>query len=288
MGRAISTHAPRKSKAALARELGISRQSLYYTPTLPGKDMTLKASIEHVMADHRAYGHKRIAMELGINKKCVLRVMKLFGLQPQRRRKKHPEKPQDRGAAPMEIPNRIQGLLVTRPNQIWVADFTYLPYQNRFVYLATVEDLFTRKILGWSVSVRHTADLVTDALLDAMSRHCKPEIFHSDQGSEYRSELFLGTLKQEKILPSMSEKASPTQNGFKESFYSQFKLELGHPDCHETMGELIEAIALQIHYYNTSRIHTALKCAPDIFAKRYELSQNFIPLTEVKQKGVSV
>lgn len=281
---AITAHAPPKSKTQLARELGISRQSLYYAPKLPVKDMALKASIEKVMADNPAYGHKRIAIELCINKKRVRRVMKLFGLVPKRRRGAKPEKQNDIGVEPMNIPNRIRGTAVTRPNQVWVADFTYLWFQGHFLYLATVEDLFTRQIRGWAVSVRHTADLVTEALLDALSRHPRPDIFHSDQGSEYRSDLFLDTLKREHIQVSMSAKASPTQNGYKESFYSQFKLELGYPDCYETMGEFIEAIALQIHYYNTKRIHTALKCAPNIFAKRFEL--NLLP--EAKQKVLIV
>lgn len=281
---AITTNAPPKSKAALARELGISRQSLYYTPKLPSKDMALKAAIENVMKDNQAYGHKRIAIELGVNKKRVGRVMKLFNLTVKRKRRKKPDKEKDIGAEPVSIPNRIRELIVGGSGIVWISDFTYLLYQNRFVYLATVEDIFTRQILGWTVSVRHTADLVTDALCDALSRHPKPEIFHSDQGSEYRSDLFLGTLKRECILASMSAKASPWQNGYKESFYSQFKLELGRPDCHETMGELIEAIAIQIHYYNTKRIHTALKCAPNIFAKRFELNQ----LTMVNQKVLSV
>ena len=281
---AITAQAPGQSKAALARELGVSRQSLYYLPKLPAKDMALKANIEKVMADNAAYGHKRIALELGVNKKRALRVMRLFGLAPKRQRRKKPEKQKDIGVDPMDIPTRLQGLMVTGPNQVWVADFTYLPYQGKFVYLATVEDMFTRQICGWTVSVRHTADMVTEALLDALSRHLKPDIFHSDQGSEYRSDLFLGTLEREQITPSMSEQASPTQNGYKESFYSQFKLELGYPDCYETMGELVEAIAIQIHYYNTRRIHTTLKCAPNIFAERFALNQ----LTEVKQKVLSV
>lgn len=285
---AITTHAPLKSKTALAHELGVSRQGLYYVPTLPIKDMALKKDIEAVMKDNPAYGHKRIAIELGINKKRVVRVMKLFNLSPKRKRKKKPEKMKDTGAEPMNIPNRIQGLIVVKPNVVWISDFTYLSFQNKFVYLATVEDLFTRQILGWTVSVRHTADLVTEALLDALSRHSRPKLFHSDQGSEYRSNLFLQTLNREHILPSMSAKASPWQNGYKESFYSQFKLELGAPDCYETMGELIEAIAIQIHYYNTKRIHTALKCAPNIFAKRFELNHKSNQLIEMKTEVLSV
>ena len=135
---AINLTAPPKSKKELARQLGISRQSLYYKPKLPEKDLNLKAEIEKVMVKHKAYGHKRIAIELRINKKRVLRVMKLFGLKPQRKRKK-PDKPQDLGQALIAIPNLVQGIIIDAPNQVWVSDFTYLPYYGRFVYLATLE-----------------------------------------------------------------------------------------------------------------------------------------------------
>ena len=135
---AINLTAPPKSKKELARQLGISRQNLYYKPKLPEKDLNLKAEIEKVMVKHKAYGHKRIAIELRINKKRILRVMKLFGLKPQRRRKK-PDKPQDLGQALIAIPNLVQGIIIEAPNQVWVSDFTYLPYYGRFVYLATLE-----------------------------------------------------------------------------------------------------------------------------------------------------
>ncbi len=102
--------------------------------------------------------------------------------------------------------------------------------------------------------------------------------------SKYGSDMLLKTLEREHSLPAMSEKASPWQNGYKESFYSQCKLERGHPDCYETMGELLEAMAIQIHCYSTKRIHTALKCAPDIFAKRFALN----PLTRARSKVLRV
>ena len=269
---AINQVAPSKSKKDLARELGVSRQSLYYKPKLPEKDLKLKAEIEKVMVKHKAYGHKRIAIELEINKKRVLRVMKLFGLKHQRRRKK-PDKPQDIGQESMAIPNLIQGIIISAPNQVWVSDFTYLSYFGRFVYLATLEDVFTREIVGWEVSVRHNTDLVAQALLNALEHYPVPQIAHSDQGSENRSKIYLNLLKSFNIQPSMSEKASPWQNGYKESFYSGFKLELGHPECCPTLGELIEAIAQQIHYYNNQRIHTALKCPPAVFAQRIALQE---------------
>jgi len=269
---AINQTAPAKSKKELAKELGISRQSLYYKPKLPEKDLRLKAEIDRVMAKHKAYGHKRLAIELKINKKRVLRVMKLFGLKPQRRRKK-PEKSEDLGQAPMAIPNLVQGIIIDAPNQVWVSDFTYLPYYGRFIYLATLEDVFTRQVVGWEVSIRHNTDLVTQALLNALEYYPAPRIAHSDQGNEYRSQKYLNLLKSFDIQPSMSEKASPWQNGYKESFYSDFKLELGHPECYPTLGELIEAMAQQIYYYNNQRIHTALKCPPAVFAQRVALQK---------------
>ena len=269
---AVNQTAPKKSKKELAQQLGVSRASLYYKPKLPAKDLKLKADIEKVMAKHKAYGHKRIAIALNINHKRVLRVMRVFGLKP-RRKRKAPPKPKDINQAPMAIPNLIQGIIIEAPNHVWVSDFTYLPYFGKFVYLATVEDVFTRQIIGWEVSTRHNADLVAGAFLNAVSKHKPPQIAHSDQGSENRSQAYLNLLRNFNVKISMSEKASPWQNGYKESFYSEFKLELGHPECYPTIGELIEAIAQQIYYYNTERIHTALKCPPAVFAQKYALQE---------------
>ncbi len=268
----VNRAAPKTSKKELAKQLGVSRASLYYKPKLPAKDLKLKAEIDKVMAKHKAYGHKRIAIDLDINHKRALRVMKIFGLKPQRERKA-PSKPNDIGQAPMNIPNLIQGIVIEAQNHVWVSDFTYLPYFGRFVYLATVEDVFTRQIIGWEVSTRHNAELVAGAFLDAIGDHRPPKIAHSDQGSENCSQIYLNLLRSFNIQVSMSAKASPWQNGYKESFYSEFKLELGHPECYPTLGELIEAIARQIHYYNNDRIHTALKCPPAVFAQRRALQK---------------
>lgn len=278
---AVNSESPQKSKKRLAEELGISRQSLYYKPKLPEKDLKLKAEIEKVMEKHKRYGHKRISIVLGINKKRILRVMKLFGLKPLRNRKP-PFKKQDQNQASMAIPNLIQGIIIQAPHLVWVSDFTYLPFFGTFVYLATVEDIFTRQIVGWQVSVKHNSDLVIQALLNGLSKYPAPNISHSDQGSEYRSLKYQGTLMISGIKPSMSEKASPWQNGYQESFYSEFKLELGHPECYQSLGELIEAIAQQIHYYNNERIHTALKCPPSVFTLKYQ-SQNLKLKVEKEQ-----
>ena len=269
MGKLVAELSAKQSKTHMAKELGVSRTGLYYTPKLPEKDLKLKSQIEEVLVHHKAYGHRRIALELLMNKKRVRRVMKLFGIKP-RRTRSIPVKPRDVGQEATPIPNLLMGLAVTHPNQVWASDFTYLPYHGKFMYLATVVDAFTRVVKGWVVGGRHNTELVLNALLDALHKHPAPEIFHSDQGSEYRSDAFQKLLATHHIQLSMSAKGSPWENGRQESFYSQFKLELGHPEIFRSVGELIEGIASQIHYYSYQRIHTALKCPPAVFAKRFE------------------
>ena len=145
-----------------------------------------------------------------------------------------------------------------------------MKFKGKFFYVATVMDLFTREIIGWSVSVRHDHRLVLEALDMALSKtKTLPFFFHSDQGSEYDSIDCITKLQENNIIVSMSAKGHPWENGFQESFYSQFKVDLGWPDQYETFGELIEAIHLQMNYYNKSRIHTSLKMSPVKFRVLY-------------------
>jgi transposase InsO family protein len=259
------------NKAKLAKNLGVCRQSLYYKPKLPAKDLDLKKQIEEVLTEHKAYGHRRIAIHLGINKKRILRVMKLFNLSPARK-PRVPVKTDDLKCGESKNLNLFKNFNLNSPSQIWASDFTYLPYfNNKFLYLATIIDCFTKEITGWNLSFKHNSTLIENALIDALSKRKKPKILHSDQGSEYKSEDFTKILKSNKIKQSMSKKSSPWENGMQESFYGKFKLELGHPKCYETLGELVEAIAHQIHYYNNKRIHTAIKCPPVVFYQRCQM-----------------
>ena len=156
---AINQLSPRQSKTQLAQELGVSRQSLYYQPRLPNKDNLLKIKIEKVIQDHKRYGHKRIALELHINKKRILRVMKLFNLRPKRNRRP-PFKKRDKDQEPMMIQNLIKNQVYWAPGRVWVSDFTYLWYFGRFIYLATLVDIYTREIVGWAISTRHNTELI--------------------------------------------------------------------------------------------------------------------------------
>lgn len=260
------------TKTTLAKQLGVSRQSLYYQPLKPVQDLATKMEIETVLSAHPAYGHKRVALELKINKKKALRVMKKFDLKPYKRRVKRPRKVGDLDKVPAVYQNLIKGFCPIRPNVVWVADFTYIRFQGKFIYLSTVMDLFTREIIGWSISGSHDRFLVIGAFKMSLKRtRITPLYHHSDQGSEYDSYDYVKILEDNQIQVSMSKKGSPWENGFQESFYSQFKLDLGLPDQYPTWGELIEAIHLQLNYYNKSRIHTTLKTSPIKFREQYYL-----------------
>ena len=152
------------------------------------------------------------------------------------------------------------------PNHVWVSDFTRLSYQKKIVYVATVMDIFTRKVVGLSVFTTHAVQLVLTSLLGALHNHPRPQVFHSDNGSEYNADAFLAVLATLGIAVSRSRPGCPWENGYQESFYSQFKVDLGDPNRFTSLGELIFAIYQTIYAYNNSRIHSALKMPPQQFA----------------------
>lgn len=259
------------SKTALARKLGIARSTLYYKPKKPPRDDDLRKRIAAVMAEHPAYGSRRVALHLGMNRKPVARVMRAFGLLPKVRRGARFVKPDDLGRPETRIPNVLGALCPLRPNVVWAGDFTYLWHVDRFWYVATVIDVFTREIVGWHVANHHTTALVMEAFKDAARRTgTAPRWFHSDQGSEYVSGAYESLLELHGTKASQSRKSSPWQNGFQESFYSQFKLELGDVRRFAHVGELIEAVHRQIAYYNVRRIHSAIKMPPVAYRERQE------------------
>jgi len=258
------------SKTALAEKLGISRSSLYYQHKRPVIDAEVKTQIESVLTNHPAYGHKRIAMELKLNHKRILRVMKKFGIKPYKRRTKKPWKKDDLGKPEAKYTNLIKEINPRdlKQNEVWVSDFTYLKYKDRFLYLATIMDLWDREIVGINISRFHNKELVLGAFEDAINKFDKPKVLHSDQGSEYDSEEYLALVEKLGIKVSMSAKGSPWQNGYQESFYSNFKLELGQTNRFENVGELIEEVYKQISYYNNRRMHSKLKMSPVQFKQK--------------------
>lgn len=255
-----------KGKVALAKELDVSVSSLYYKKKLPRKDNALRIRLEEALRYHSSYGHKRLAIHLRINRKRILRAMYLFDIHPYRRRGRTPRK--SSRISGNRYPNLAKGIIPHYEGHIWAADFTYLPYKGTFLYLATVIDLYTRKIVGWTAMKNHCAPLVLQALFTAISVHSRPFIFHSDNGREYGSKVFTHALTELGIQISRTAPASPWENGFQESFYAQFKIDLGDPGRFSSSGELVYEIARTIWEYNHTRIHLALKMPPAMFAER--------------------
>lgn len=248
--------------------IGFSRTHQYYEHKQPAKDWETKQLIELALRERPSYGHKRLAIHLKLNKKRILRVMKLFGIKPYRRTipKLYP-KPKD-----SLFPNYLITETPLGPGDIYASDFTYLQYHGQWVYVATVLDVFTREILGVSVLTTHHTQLVINALASAVLHRPPPRIIHSDQGSEYTSKDYTNLVQSLGIIQSMSALGCPWENGYQESFYKGFKLDLGDPHRYETFGELVAGIYQTINYYNQNRIHSALKQPPRLFKEQFEVS----------------
>ncbi len=252
------------TKVLRARELGVSRGTLYYREKKPDKDWELKVLIEEVLRLHPSYGSRRIALHLKLNRKGVKRVMNLFGIKAYRRRGKKWEKTRN---IKVQYPNLLMTTYPTYEGHIWVSDFTHVNWRGRVVYIATILDLYTRKVVGLSVLTTHAVQLVLTALMAALQYHARPLIYHSDNGSEYNAAVFITALTTIGTQISRSNPGCPWENGYQESFYDKFKIDLGDPARFKTMGELVLAIYQTIHEYNHTRIHSALKMSPCAFAE---------------------
>jgi transposase InsO family protein len=257
------------SKITLARSLGVSRGTLYYESKQEKNDWNTKILIEESLRDNPSYGHKRLALHLHINKKRVLRVMKKYGLKPYRRRSRKYKK--TKGII-TTYPNLLLHTYPQYPNHIWVSDFTYIGYKDLTVYVATVMDIWSKRIIGLSILTNHSVQLTINALLSALNSNPRPDIYHSDNGSEYDANNFKIILENLGIQISRSKPGCPWENGYQESFYGKFKVDLGDPNRFKTLGELVVAIYQTIYYYNNDRIHTTLKMSPVQFALRNQTS----------------
>jgi putative transposase len=247
--------------------VGISRSHQYYQHKQPAKDWHTKQLIEATLRDYPSYGHKRLARHLGINKKRVLRVMHKFGIKPYRRTaKKVYKKPKDSVFPNLLMSEEPQGI-----GDIYASDFTHVKYRGKWVYVATVLDVYTREIVGVSVLTTHNTQLVINALSSAILHRPPPRIIHSDQGSEYTSADYSLLVQSLGIQQSMSAPGCPWENGYQESFYKGFKLDLGDPNRFDTLGELVAHIYHTLNYYNQRRLHSVLKLTPRQFAASKEL-----------------
>jgi transposase InsO family protein len=231
----------------------------------PVKDQALKQQIEAVHREHPAYGHRRVALHLVINHKRAQRVMAQFKLRPPRR---HIPRYSTVSTPHHTYHNLLKSMTVTKAHQVWCSDLSRLVYRGTIWYLATIEDRATRQVIATRIGKCHDSHLVLATLKQALAEGQPPTIFHSDQGTEFMAQCCTDYLEQRGVRISVSDVASPWQNGYVESFFGRFKQELGDINRFETAGEMLAAVYQQIHYYNHRRIHTALRMPPAVFAAK--------------------
>lgn len=270
MGKKISLVQAGKLKSVRADALGVERKNIYRTSKLAPKDKQLAEQIKDVHKSDPAYGHRRVAWELGINPKRALRVMNKFGIKPPRRKVK--KYWCTKSTNKHNYTNLIKEVIPQTPHQIWASDVSYIKFRGRFWYLSTIEDLHTRQIMAAQVGKHHDAQLVKTTILQAFKTGFKPTYFHSDQGTEFMARECTSLLEANDIKVSVSNLASPWENGYKESFFGRFKDEFGDVNRFDHIGELIEEIYSKVSYYNHRRRHTAFKVAPAVYAR--QLSDN--------------
>ena len=241
---------------------GIPRSSYYYKPQAKEED-ALREAIEEVAAKYPTYGSRRIAAQLGrepynlqVNRKRVVRLMRELGLV--RKPKRKPVRTTDSSHPHRRYPNLVAGLEVSYPDQVWVADITYIRLKKGFVYLAVVMDLFTRGIRGWALSRFLDHDLALEALKMALGKGV-PKVHHSDQGVQYAAKEYVELLEKHEAKISMARRGRPDENGYAERVIRTIKeeeVELseyeGFWDAKDRIGEFIEEV------YQKKRIHSAL------------------------------
>ncbi len=190
-------------------------RSTYYYTAQPASDAAMRDAIRNVVGEWPRYGYRRVTAELRrrklrVNRKRVQRLMQLMELQRKIKAKKRRTTNSQHAFA--RYPNLVQDLLITRPDQVWVCDITYVGLRCECVYLAVIMDVYTRSIRGWQLgrSLEHTLTLST--LQTALQTH-QPEIHHSDQGVQYAATAYTAKLQTRGIQISMAEVGEPAQNG---------------------------------------------------------------------------
>ncbi len=258
--RMIARRHPGPSLSRQCRLLSISRSSFYYAPKGESpSSLALMRRIDELFLKYPFYGSRQMARRLRregvyVGRHRVRRLMRLMGLeaiyQAPRTSAPHPEH--------RIYPYLLRGLAIDRPNQVWCADITYIPVQRGFLYLVAIMDWATRRVLAWRLSNTMDASFCVEALAEALARYGRPEIFNTDQGSQFTSFNFTGALKDAGIRISMDGRGRWMDNVFIERLWRSLKYEAVY--LHElTDGFVAERVIGEwIGFYNTERPHSAL------------------------------
>ncbi|MBA3324101.1 MAG: IS3 family transposase [Rhodobacteraceae bacterium] len=243
-----------------AKVLGISRGSVYYLarPTSDA-DLVLMRRIDELHLEHPFAGSRMLRDMLKaegreVGRRHVATLMRKMGVEAIYRRPKT-SKP---GPGHRIYPYLLRNLAVTRPNQVWASDITYVPMARGFVYLVAIVDWFSRRVLAWRLSITLSADFCVEALEEALARHGKPEIFNTDQGSQFTSIDFIQVLKDAEIAISMDGKGAWRDNVFVERLWRTIKYEEVYLRAYVGVTQARASIGRYLGFYNGKRPHSSL------------------------------
>jgi putative transposase len=239
--------------------LDISRSGLYYQPAgISDEDLTLMKLIDRQYLATPFYGTRRIAAWLKnqgyrVNRKRVRRLMQVMGLKAIYR---HPRTSQPAPGHKI-YPYLLSGMEITRPNQVWAADITYIPMARGFLYLVAIIDWYSRYVLSWRLSNTLDDSFCVEALEEAL-RKGRPDIFNTDQGAQFTGEAFTGLLQQHGVRISMDGKGRYSDNLFIERLWRTVKYEEVYIKAYQNGRDARVGIGDYFRFYNTERPHQAL------------------------------
>ena len=236
------------------------RSSLYYTPRpVSAADLTLMRALDELHLKYPFLGARRLAQMLmregfEVGRRHVTTLMHLMGIEAIYR-KKRTSSP---GKGHRIYPYLLGNVAIERPNQAWAADITYLPMARGFAYLVAILDLYSRKVLAFRVSNAMSAEFCVEALEEALARFGAPEIFNTDQGSQFTDEDFIEPLQAKGVRVSMDGKGRWIDNVFVERLWRSVKYEDIYLHAYETPREVKAALTRYFSFYNASRPHQSL------------------------------
>jgi putative transposase len=248
---------PLTRQAAL---LQLGRGSLYYTPRpLPLGELAVMRRIDELHLNYPFAGARMLrdllrAEDIVIGREKVTTLMRRMGIEAVYRR------PNTSKPAPGHkiYPYLLRGMVIDRPNQVWAMDLTYIPMARGFVFLAAVVDWFSRRVLAWKLSITMEADFCIEAVEEALARYGCPEIFNTDQGSQFTSGAFTGLLLKNEIAISMDGKAAWRDNVFVERLWRSVKYEEVYLHAYASVAEARAGLGRYLNFYNGRRPHSSL------------------------------
>ena len=233
-----------------AEVVGIARSTVYYLPRpVSAADLDLMHQIDKLHTEFPFAGARMLR-----RRRHVKTLMQRMGIEALYRRPRT-TKPEPGHKI---YPYLLRGVEVTRPNQVWAMDITYIPMAKGFVYLAVVLDWFSRRVLSWRVSITMEASFCIETLQEALARHGKPEIFNTDQGSQFSCEAFTDVLHKSDIKISMGGKGAWRDNVFVERLWRTVKYEEVYLHAYDSVSEARTSIGRYLDLYNRRRPHSSL------------------------------